>query len=105
MQGYPQLESIPSSYQLTNPPIKPLRKASLKHLMFKTVFLALGSGNHRSEIYSWLHRNIRHQEHWSNVSLYPSPSFLSKNQLTKDGPDCVAPVIIPALAPTQAHDM
>ena len=32
--------------------------------------------------------------------LYPSPSFLSKNQLAKEGPDSVAPVMIPALAPT-----
>ena len=36
----------------------------------------------------------------SKVSLYPSPSFLSKNQLAKKGPDSVAPVVIPALAPT-----
>ena len=28
------------------------------------------------------------------------PSFLSKNQLAKEGPDSVAPVVIPALAPT-----
>ena len=32
--------------------------------------------------------------------MYPSPSFLSKNQLAKEGPDSVAPVVIPALAPT-----
>ena len=75
-------------------------KASLKHLTFKTVFLlALGSGK-RSEIHAWVHRNIRHQEDWSNVSLYPSPGFISKNHLAKKRPNCVAPVIIPALAPT-----
>ena len=34
------------------------------------------------------------------MSLYPSASFLSKNQLAKEGPDSVAPVVIPALAPT-----
>ena len=34
------------------------------------------------------------------MSLYPSPSFFSKNQLAKEGPDSVAPVVIPALAPT-----
>ena len=33
-------------------------------------------------------------------SLYPGPSFLSKNQLAKEGPDSVAQVVIPALAPT-----
>ena len=88
-------------HQLTKAPFEPLRKASLKHLTFKTVFLlALGSGKRRSEIHAWVHRNIRHQEDWSNVSLYPSPGFISKNHLAKEGPGCVAPVITPALAPT-----
>ena len=83
-------------HQLTKAPFEPLKEASLKHLTFKTVFLlALGSGKHRSEIHAWLHKNIRHQADWSKVSLYPSPSFLSKNQLAKEGP-----VVIPALAPT-----
>ena len=69
-------------HQLTKAPFEPMRKASLKHLTFKTVFLlALGSGKRRSAIHAWLYRNIRHQENWSQVSLYPSPSFLSKNQL------------------------
>ena len=45
------------------------------------------------------HKNIRHQTDWSKVSLYRSPSFLSKNQLAKEGPGSVAPVVIPALAP------
>ena len=69
-------------------------------MTFKTVFLlALCSGKRRSKIHAWLHKNIRHQSDWSKVSLYPSPSFLSKNQLAKEGPDSVAPVVIPALAP------
>ena len=73
----------------------------MKHLTFKTVFLlALGSGKRRSEIHAWQNRNIRHQSDWSKVSLYPSLSFLSKNQLAKESPDSVAPVVIPALAPT-----
>ena len=88
-------------HQLTKAPFEPLKEASLKHMTFKTVFLlALGSGKRRSEIHAWLHKNIRHQSVWSKVSLYPSPSFLSKNQLTREGPDSVAPVVIPALAPT-----
>ena len=88
-------------HQLTKPPFEPLRKASLKHLTFKMVFLlALGSGKRRSEIHAWVHKNIRHQEDWSNVSLYFSLGFISKNHLAKEGPGCVAPVIIPALAPT-----
>ena len=88
-------------HQLTKAPFEPIREASLKPLTFKTGFLlALGSGKHRSEIHAWQNRNIRHQSDWSKVSLYPSPSFLSKNQLAKEGPDSVAPVVIPSLAPT-----
>ena len=88
-------------HQLTKAPFEPLREASLKHMTFKTVFLlALGSGKRRSEIHAWQHKNIRHQSDWSKVSLFPSPSFLSKNQLAKEGPESVAPVVIPALAPT-----
>ena len=88
-------------HQLTKAPFEPLREALLKHLTFKTVFLlALGSGKRKSEIHAWQHKNIRHQSDWSKVSLFPSPSFLSKNQLAKEGPESVAPVVIPALAPT-----
>ena len=88
-------------HQLTKAPFEPLREASLKHVTFKTVFLlALGSGKRPSEIHAWQHKNIRHQSDWSKVSLFPSPSFLSKNQLAKEGPQSVAPVVIPALAPT-----
>ena len=43
---------------------------------------------------------IRTSDTRSKMSLYPSPSFLSKNQLTKEGPDSVAPVVLPALAPS-----
>ena len=90
-------------HQLTKAPfeLEPIKEASLKYLTFKTVFLlALGSGKRRSEIHAWQHKNIRHQSDWTKISLYPSPSFLSKNQLAKEGPDSVAPVVIPALAPT-----
>ena len=87
-------------HQLTKPPFELLRKASLKHLTFKTVFLlALGSGKRRSEIHAWMNKNIRHQADWAKVFLY-CPSFLSKNHLAKEGPECVALVVIPALAPT-----
>ena len=82
-------------------PFESIKEASLKRLTFKTVFLlALGSGKHRSEIDAWQNRNIRHQSDWSKVSLYPSPSFFSKNQVAKEGPDSVAPGVITALALT-----
>ena len=100
-QGIPSWNLSLVLHQLTKPPFEPLRKASLKHLTFKMVFLlALGSGKRRSEIHAWLNKNIRHQADWSKVSLYLSPSFLAKNHLAKEGPECVAPVVIPALAPT-----
>ena len=85
--GVPSWNLSPVLHQLTKAPFEPIRKASLKHLTFKTVFfLALGSGKRRSEIHAWLYRNIRHQENWTKVSLYPSPSFMSKNQLAREGP-------------------
>ena len=46
-------------HQLTKAPFEPLRKASLKYLTFKTVFLlALGSGKRRSEIHAWLYKKV-----------------------------------------------
>ena len=75
----------------------------MKNLTFKTVFLlALGSGKRGNQIHAWQNKNIRYQSvpDWSKVSFYTSPSFLCKNQLTKEGPDSVAPVVIPDLAPT-----
>ena len=100
-RGIPSCNLSLVLHQLTKAPFKPIKEASLKHLTFKTVFLlALGWGKCRSEIHAWQNQNIRHQSVWSKVSLYPSPSFLSTNQLAKEGPDIVAPVVIPALAPT-----
>ena len=100
-RGIPSWNLSPVLPQLTKAPFEPLKEATLKHLTFKTVFLlALGSGKRRNEIHAWQHKNIRHQSDWSKVSLFPSPSVLSKNQLAKEGPGSVAPVVIPALAPT-----
>ena len=85
-RGFPSWNLSLVLHQLTKPPFEPLRKASLKHLTFKMVFLlALGSGKRRSEIHAWLNKNIRHQSDWSKVSLYPSPSFLAKNPLSQRG--------------------
>ena len=92
-------QGVPSwNLSLTKAPFEPMQKASLKYLTLKMVFLlALGSGKRHSEIHAWLYKNIRKT---GVRSLYPSPSFLSKNQLTRDGPASVAPVVIPALAPS-----
>ena len=78
----------------------------MKHLTFKTVFLlALVSCKYRSEMLAWLNKNIRHQTRWSKLFLYHSFSLLSKNQMAKEGPDSVAPVVISALAPTLDKSM
>ena len=99
-RGIPSWNLSQVLHQLTKAPFDPIKEASLRHLTFQTVFLlALGSGKHRKGIHAWQNRNMRHQSDWSKMSLYPSPSFLSKNQLAKEGPDSVAPVVIPALAP------
>ena len=71
-------------------PYEPLKEASLKNSTFKTVFLlALGFGKYRSDIHAWLNKNIRHQSDWYEVSLCPSPSFLSENQLAKGQCDSI----------------
>ena len=44
-------------------------------------------------------RLLTNQSDWSKVSLYHSPSFLSKNQLAKQGPDSVVPSNLPANRP------
>ena len=80
--------------QLTNPPFELLKKSSLKHLMFQTVFLlSLGSDKRMSKIHAWLNRNIMPEEDWFKVYLYPSTGFIFRKQLTKDVPDCADPLV------------
>ena len=92
-------------HQLTRVLFEPMKDASLKHLIFKTVFLlAVASGKRRSEI----HKYVWYKENYSKVALSPSPSFISNNQLAREGSGSVSTVVIPALAPTLdgslAHD-
>ena len=73
-------------HHLMKTSFEPLRKASLKHLTLKTVFLlALGSGKRRSKIHAWVNRNIRHQSDWFKVSLCPSPKFPVKEPACTGG--------------------
>ena len=79
--------------------LKNIPFVSLKHLTLKTIFLlVLGCGIYRSEIHTWLNKNIQHQTYWR--CLFSCPSFVAKNQLARNSSQTVAPVIIPALAPT-----
>ena len=88
--------------QLSKAAFEPLEECTIKHLTWKTVFLlALASGKRRSEIHSWTLEGLLSLEDWEKVQLSPSPSFLAKNQLARDGPAAIAPVVIPALAHAQ----
>ena len=92
-------------HMLTKDPFEPMRKASLKYLTLKTVFLlALASGKRRSEIHAWLPR-VSKIDNWQKISIVPSIKFIAKNQLAKQGFESVAPVVIPALAPTLHEDL
>ena len=89
---------------LTKPPFEPLRKASLKILTFKTVFLmTLASGRRRGEVHAWTFRSLKHKTGWKEVTVAPSSVFLAKNQLASDGPEIVQPVVFPALKPSLDH--
>ena len=91
---------------LTQAPFEPLRKVDLKFLTFKTVFLlALASGKRRSEIHAWIRTGVSNLGDWHKVSIVPSISFIAKNQLASQGAQCVAPVVIPALAHTLHEDL
>ena len=85
-------------HKLTQPPFEPQEECTLKLLTWKTVFLlALASGKRRSEIHIWTYDGTLSLGNWEQVQLTPSPSFIAKNQLAKEGPNSVSPVIIPAL--------
>ena len=80
-------------HQLTKAPFEPLRKASLKHLTFKTVFLlALASGKRRSEIHAWLNKKVQ---------SFPLPitKLLGEKSLGKRGTRVRGPCGHPGLSP------
>ena len=89
-------------HRLTQPPFEPLEDAATKFLTWKTIFLlALASGKRRSEIHAWTLDGLLCLGVWEQVQLSPSPSFLAKNQLAKEGPQAISPVVIPALKRNQ----
>ena len=89
-------------HRLTQPPFQPQEDAALKFLTWKSVFLlALASGKRRSEIHAWTLDGLLCLGDWEQVQLSSSPSFLAKNQLAKEGPQAISPVVIPALKRNQ----
>ena len=88
--------------RLTQPPFEPQEEAALKFLTWKAVFLpALASGKRRSEIHAWTLDGLLCLGDWNQIQLSPSPSFIAKNQLAKEGPQSISPVVIPALKCSQ----
>ena len=88
--------------RLTQPPFEPQEEAALKFLTWKTVFLlALASGKRRSEIHGWTLDGLLCLGDWDQIQLSPSPSFIAKNQLAKEGPQSISPVVVPALKCSQ----
>ena len=83
---------------LTQPPLEPQKEAALKWKTWKTVFLlALASGKRHSEIHAWTLDGLLCLGDWDQIQLSPFPSFIAKNQLAKEGPQSISPVVIPAL--------
>ena len=81
-------------HRLLQPPFEPQDEADVKFLTWKVVFLlALASGKRRSEIHVWIPGRLGTGPNWSSTLS----SFIAKNQLAKDGPQSISPVVIPAL--------
>lgn len=75
-------------HYLNKPDYEPLRKASLKHLTWKTAFLViLGSGCRRSELHALDFSRLEHDSHWSWVNLLPSPGWRAKYQFKDPDPN------------------
>ena len=84
--------------ELTKAPFEPMKDTDLKHLTLKTAFLlALASGKGHSEIHAWVANKVSNLGQWEKVALFPSFDFIAKNQLAREGSQCVSPVTIPAL--------
>ena len=78
--------------------MEPMKDTDLKHLTIKTAFLlALASSKHHSEINAWVANKVSNLGQWEKVALFPSSDFIAKNQLAREGSQCVSPVTIPAL--------
>ena len=84
--------------ELTIAPFEHMKHTDIKHLTLKTAFLlALVSCKRRSKIHAWVANKVSNLGHWEKVSLFPSPDFIAKNQLARQGSQSVSPVTNPAL--------
>ena len=100
-RNLPQWDLSLVLHQLKQPPFEPLEEAPIKYITWNTVFLlALASWKRCSEIHAWTLDGLLCLGDWDQIQLTPSPSFIAKNQLAKEGNQAVSPVVIPALKTT-----
>ena len=77
--------------ELTKAPFEPMKDTDLKRLTFKTAFLlALASGKCCSKIHAWVANTLSNLGQWEKVALFPSSDFIAKNQLAREGSQCVS---------------
>ena len=94
-RGIPSWNHSLVLHQLTKAPFEPLKEVSLKHLTFKT-WVLVNAGVRSMLVYI---RTLDTSQ--TGLMCLCTPTQLSiQNQLAKEGPDSVATVVIPALAPT-----
>ena len=85
-------------------PFEPLRKADLKWVTLKTVFLiALASGKRRGELHSLRFDSFSRTENWSRITLRPDPAFISKTDLAGQQQRVLKPIIIEAIRFAEGH--
>ena len=85
-------------------PFEPIRKAELKWVTLKTVFLvALASGKRRSELHALRFDSFSRTEDWSSVTLRPDPGFVSKTDLAGQQQRVLKPIVISAIRFAEGH--
>ena len=82
-----------------------MRKASLKWLTLKTVFLvALASAKRRGELHAIRYSTFSRREDWSSVTLRPDSRFISKTELAGRGQHALKPIVIQAIKSADGHN-
>ena len=76
---------------LTKAPFVRMKDTDLKHLTLKTAFLlALASGKHHSEIYTWVANKVSNLGHWEKVASVPLFRFHSQMPSNSRFSKCVS---------------
>ena len=91
--------------RLRQPPFEPLKKAEIKYLTFKTVFLvALATGRRSSEIHAIQRKGLSWPSNKEFIHCRVAPSFVGKNQTALDS-KVVQPFKVKSLNQILCSDM